>query len=269
VHFVKEGALPRFWLQRGLVTLRMDQGVAKGDYRLSLGDVTTDPALVGRPTVAVLQRTNADGIGVRAVALLDRRGGRVRDSASVELARLPLPGFALPATPFRLEPGAGASRVSFARDGERIAGGWSLDAPTVHWLADSARIRAANPIERLVYQVIGGVSAVQVAAAVGGTLTAPKVSVRSNLDRAIADQLRNVVGGEVAKAEARLRAEVDRQIAQRTAPVKERVAAVRTEADQRIADARTQLDQARQKLDDQRKQLEDRLKKSVLGGIGG
>lgn len=268
VQFVKEGALPKFWLQRGLVTLRLDSGVARGDYRLSLGDVTSDPALVGRPTLAVLQRTSTDGIGVRAVALLDRRGGRVRDSAAVELARLPLPGFDIPSTPFRLVPGASVSTLSFARDGDRIAGGWSLDAGAVRWQADSARVRAANAIEKIVYQVIGGISAVQVAANVSGTLTAPRVAVRSNLDRAIADQLRTVVGAEVAKAEDRLRAQVNAQIATRTAPVKQQVANVQAEADKRIADARAQLDAARQKLDDQRKQLEDRLKKGVLG-LGG
>lgn len=269
VHFVHQGALPEFWLQRGLVTLRLDEGVAKGDYRLSLGDVTTDPALIGRPTVAVLQRTSSDGIGLRAVALLDRRGGRVRDSAAVELARVPLPGFEIPATPFRLEPGAGISKLSFARDGERIAGGWSLDANTVRWVADSARIRSANTIEKLVYQVIGGLTAVQVAANISGTLIAPRVAIRSNLDRAIADQLRNVVGAQVEQAEARLRAEVDKQVQARVGPVKQRAADVRTEAEKRIADARAQLDQARQKLEDQRKQLEDRLRKGVLGGIGG
>jgi len=44
---------------------------------------------------------------------------------------------------------------------------------------------------------------------VRGTIKAPKLSVRSNLDDAIVQRLKAVVGEEVAKAEALARAKVD------------------------------------------------------------
>jgi F0F1-type ATP synthase membrane subunit b/b' len=102
----------------------------------------------------------------------------------------------------------------------------------------------------------------QMNARIVGPVSHPTLSVNSNLDRVVADQLRNVVGAQVAAAEARLRTRVDSLVDEKAAPVKARVATLRTEADQRIADARAKLDAERQKLDAQVKALSGGL----LGG---
>ena len=59
--------------------------------------------------------------------------------------------------------------------------------------------------------------------------------MRSNLDDAIAQRLKAVVGEEVAKAEAMARAKVDSLVADKVEPVKQRIAAVQADATKRVA----------------------------------
>jgi F0F1-type ATP synthase membrane subunit b/b' len=92
-------------------------------------------------------------------------------------------------------------------------------------------------------------------AQVKGTVRAPTLAINSNLDRVVSDQLRNVVGAQVAAAEAKVRAHVDSLVDEKAAPVRARIASLQVEADKRIADARTHLDAEKQKLEAQLKTL--------------
>ena len=98
-------------------------------------------------------------------------------------------------------------------------------------------------------------SGLQLNAQLTGAVRSPKLTISSNLDRVVADQLRNVVGAQVAAAESKIRARVDSLVDEKSAPVKARIAELRTEADRRVADARAQLDAEKQRLDAQVKAL--------------
>src|SRR5262249_7161673 len=120
---------------------------------------------------------------------------------------------------------------------------------------DSARTKTLNTMESLVARVITGVGQLELNAGLNGPITAPKLSVNSNLDRAIADRLKSVMGAEVASAEAKVRARVDSLVDDKVAPLKKRVGDLKADGDKRIADARTQLDAEKQKLEAQVKAL--------------
>jgi hypothetical protein len=110
-------------------------------------------------------------------------------------------------------------------------------------------------MERLVARVIQSIHAVDVNANVAGTVRAPRLTVRSNLDRAVADGIRSVVGEEVAKAEVKVRAQVDSAAERALAPVRARAAELRAEVEQRAKDASTRLEEAKRQLAAQLKTL--------------
>jgi hypothetical protein len=139
-------------------------------------------------------------------------------------------------------------------DGDQLDAQWALASGKLAWLADSGA-RRLNTIESLVARVLTGVPSLEMNARISGALSAPKLAVSSNLDRVVADQLRGIVGAQVAAAEAKIRARVDSLVDEKAAPVKAKIADVRTQADQRIADARTKLDAEKQRLDAQVKAL--------------
>jgi hypothetical protein len=173
----------------------------------------------------------------------------MRDSMSVSAAGLPLPSFDIPGLPLRADLGRGSSRLTFARVGDQIRGSWELRTSSVSWTPDAAQGRALNRLEELAVRVITGLDDIELSAAVSGTLQSPSISVRSNLDRILADRVRAVLGEEVARAEAEARGQVDRIIRERAAPIQAEAQRIRGDAEQRITDARARIDETRAELE--------------------
>ena len=117
-------------------------------------------------------------------------------------------------------------------------------------------------LARLVTDVITGIKTVNVDADIAGTIKAPSLTVRSNLDRAVADNIKRVAGVQIASAEAKVRARVDEEAEKAMAPVRARIASARQEGEQRLKDASEQLDKAKADLAAQLKALSGGL----LGG---
>ena len=262
VQFPKEHEYPSFLLRRGELSFALGgTGLAAGSYAGTIANLTTAPELIGQPTLFTAQRVAKQaGTGsLRVSGMLDHTRARPHDSLAVAVTDFKLPDFALPGLPFRVDPKAGAMGFRFARDGDRIAGQWSVSSNDVAWRTDSARVRNPNPVEAIVYRVITGLNELDLTARLSGTLSSPDLSIRSNLDRLVAERLRAVAGEEIAKAEARARAEVDRHVRPRVEAARAQVAAVRAEADKRVAEAKT-------RLEEERRRLEPRLD-ALTGGI--
>ncbi|HEY9227465.1 MAG TPA: hypothetical protein VIP11_12500 [Gemmatimonadaceae bacterium] len=261
IHFVKQAVYPNFLLEKALVAVSLDEstGAARGEYKLTASDVTTEPALVRRPTRFSFSRAAAGSAveGFAVTGALDHAGATPREVIEVRADGIKLPGFPLPATPLRAEFARARSVMKLDLNGDAVTGSWSVSTPDAAWVIDSAKARSLNTMEQLVVRVIQTIRNVDLSAEIGGTMQAPKLSVRSSLDRAVADGVKSVVGTEVAKAEAKVRAQVDSLAEQAAAPVRARIAELRAEVDQKAKEAQT-------RLDDSKRQLAERLK--TLGG---
>ena len=261
VAFPRARQYPDFHLQVGELDFALPTGAARGSYVARVSDLTTTPALVGRPT-RFSARRDAAGTTLGALhvsGLIDHTGGRTRDSVSAIASDIALPGFALPGLPLRVEPGHGTSRLDFLRVGDRVAARWTIRSSEVRWVADSARARPLNVLEDLVRRVVTGLDDLEVTANLTGEIRAPSIAISSNLDRAVAARVREVAGEEIARAEARARAAVDRIVEERMAPVRARVTELRAESERRIEEARS-------RLADERQRLQGRLQ-ALTGGI--
>jgi hypothetical protein len=138
--------------------------------------------------------------------------------------------------------------------GAQLFARWAISSQQVKWAADTTG-RSMNDIERLVWRVVSGLSDLEVVAQLGGSIGSPKLSVSSNLDKAIAQRLQAVIGDEVAKAERMVRAKVDSLVADKVEPVKRQIATVQTEANQRVQAERQRLDQVEKQLQAELKRL--------------
>jgi uncharacterized protein (TIGR03545 family) len=263
VHFVKPQAYPRFLLRRGDLSVDVTDGLARGSYVAAVTNVTTEPALVGAPTLFAIRR-NAASTGVdslRITGSLDHVRAPARDVLTVQAAGVELPTFPIPGLPYRADPGRGTSDLRLTLDGDQLAAHWTVATRRLGWVADSVAAKKLNAMETLVARVLTGVPALQMNADITGKLQAPKLAISSNLDRVVADQLRSVAGQQIAVAEAKVRARVDSLVDEKSAPAKAKVVELRAEADKRVADARAKLDVEKQKLDAQLK--------AVSGGLVG
>lgn len=259
LEFPREKEFPRFLLEQGQLDFSIGgTGAAQGAYQATVRGLTSTPTLYGRPTVIKASR-RAGGSAIAAIdidATIDHVTARTRDAVTARLQGITLPSFDIPGIPFRVVPGTGTSSLDFSMigGGVELKGRWGIRSQQVSWAVDTAG-RAMNDIERQVWRVVSGLKDLEVVAELGGSVGAPKLSVSSNLDKAIAQRLQAVMGEELAKAERLVRAKVDSLVADKVEPVKQQIAAVQGEADQRIQGERQRLDQVEQQLQAELKRL--------------
>lgn len=251
VRFVKTETYPTFLLRKADVTVTM-AGPQGSSYALAVRDVTTEPAILGRPTLFALRRASRGGQvdSLRVTGSLDHLRARPRDVFNAAAAGVALPRLRVPALPLAMDPGRGASELRFALDGDQVSGRWALRSSNLSWIRDTTARRPMNSMESLVARVLTGIPELELTAEIGGTMGAPKLSVRSNLDRQVGERLRAVAGEEIAAAQKKVRAQVDRLVEEKAAPVRARVAELKSESDRRIADGRAKLDEEKRKLEE-------------------
>ena len=258
IRFPKEKSWPSFLVQLGQIdfTIAGDSPI-RGAYEASVQGLTSAPALYGKPMVVRARRSAAGSAvaGIDVDAVIDHvHPERTRDSVAARLRGLKLPEFKLPELPFRLAPGIGNTSLSFALRGDGLRGSWAVGAPKASWALDSAG-RKLNALEGLVWRVVSGLNDLSIRAELGGTIRTPRLSVSSNLDRAVAERLEAIMGEELAKAERKVRAKVDSLVDDQVEPVKRQVAQVQADAGRRIAAERKRLDDVEAELQAQLKRL--------------
>jgi len=258
VRFPKEKSWPSFLVQLGQIdfTIGGDSPI-RGAYEASVQGLTSAPALYGRPMVVRASRSAAGSAvaGIDVDAVIDHvHPDRTRDSVAARLRGVKLPEFKLPELPFRLAPGIGNTNLSFALRENALRGSWSVAAPRASWALDTAG-RKLNDLEGLVWRVVSGLNDLNLRAELGGTVRAPRLSVSSNLDHAVAERLKAVMGEELAKAERKVRAMVDSLVDDKVEPVQRQVAQVQADARQRLAAEQKRLDDAEAELQAQLKRL--------------
>ena len=249
VRFPRERALPGFLLRTAELSFQLDPTASQPkQYAGRLTGLTSDPALYGRPTLF-----EASAPAVSAGAMLDHVHATARDTAGATVQGVRLPVLQLPSLPMKLDPERGTAQLGFALRGDTIRARWAIRSTHVQWSRDSATPGSAGA--DLLWRTVSGISDLHVDAGVTGTLKQPRLSVRSNLDEAIAARLRTMLGEETAAAEHRLRAEVDRQVDPAIAPLRGRVTALQTDVTKRLAEQRGRLDQAQKDLEARLREL--------------
>jgi uncharacterized protein (TIGR03545 family) len=220
VRFPREQNLPRFLLRSAeLSFLLRPNSPDPQRYAGRVTGVASDPALYGRPTVAV-----ASGPSLAAGVLLDHVRGTPEDTAGITVGSVRLPPLQLPGLPLRLDPGDATVQLGFAMRGETIDARWSVRSNRITWERDSAAF-GTGQINQLIWRTVSGISNLEVQAE------------------------------EVAAAERRLRAEVDRLIEAQVGPVRARVAELQTDAVGRIARERAPIDEVQRSLEQRLRQL--------------
>ncbi len=253
---------PPFLLERGTARFAIARGSDTAAYAAAVADLTSAPALVGRPMRLVARQTGGRlgmaSLGVSAV--LDHTRRVPLDSVTATASGFAFPGFAIPKLPVRVEPGQGSTALVARVQGNAIAARWTLRSSAVAWHTDTAA-GALDRAQQIIVRVLSGIRELQVTAQLSGTLQHPSFSVSSNVDQALAASLRAAAGEEFARAEARARAAVDSIVDARVTPLRARVQSAQAEAVSRVTEAQQQVEA-------QRQALEERLR-SLTGGLGG
>jgi uncharacterized protein (TIGR03545 family) len=264
VEFPKMHEYPRFLLREGDIDLATG-AAAQNTFKATLANLTSQPALLGLPaTLTASGRIAGESpIAVDVSALSRHFGSSPKDSLRARVSGVSLPAINFPGLPFAVEPGRSTLGLGFSLAGDRLAGLWEISSNQVRWKADSTRLRSASLVESTVWRVISGLEQLQVRAELSGTIGNPSLRIHSNLDDAIADRLKSLMGEELAKAEAKARAAVDQLVDQQVTVIQSKVKDLESQAFARLPVERSQLDGVQKQLETQLK----RIAGSAAGGI--
>jgi hypothetical protein len=86
-------------------------------------------------------------------------------------------------------------------------------------------------------------------------VTAPNLSISSNLDQAVSDRLKAMAGDQLAKGEARAKAEVDRLVQDKVEPVRQKVTQAETALTGKLGGNQQALDGAQKRLEAELRRL--------------
>jgi uncharacterized protein (TIGR03545 family) len=271
VEFPGRAAYPRFLLERGELGLELGgSGAAAGRYTARLQDLTTAPALVGKPLrIQVGREAGVQGPrGLSLAGVLDHTGDVLRDSVALNMTGVELPSVSIGPLGAGLDLGAGTAGFEVRRVGDRLDARLHWASQNVSWtrtggadtLATAGSPRPGSPewARDLVWRTLSGIGRVEIDMRLSGNIDRPSVSVSSNLGQAVATSMRRELGAQIDTAEARMRQEVDRQVQPLIQQARSRVDAVRTGIAQ-------QVDQQRQQVEELRARLEARLR-DLSGG---
>ncbi len=263
VEFPKTAEYPRFLLKQGDVDLTVG-GPVPGTLKATARGITSQPALVGMPATVGIEGVLGPQrqVGVQVAAMARHFGSAPKDSLAAHITGVSLPTIRFPGLPFGVDPGASTLSASFSLAGDRIQGSWEVVSSRATWLADSTRLKSPSLAEGIIWRVISGLTTLRVRADLGGTIEHPTLAIRSNLDEAIASQLRALVGEEVAKAERRAREAVDRLVAQQADAAQARMAGLAAQVTERLPLERSQLDAVQ-------KEVEAAVRRLTRGAAGG
>lgn len=273
VRFPRAQALPAFLLVYATADAELGgEGAAAGRYAATLTDLTSAPALSGRPTRFAARREGGSR-GPRAggiAATLNHVSAPLKDSIRAALDGVSLPSVALPAAGATLALGSGAVQLRLVRSGDNVEGSMSWSSNAVRW----ARGDTAGPSSRptaepsigsppwaqdLLWRTVSRLTSVEIEVRLAGRVTAPSIGVRSNVGQEVAQALRREVGDEINRQEQRLRAEVDRRVDAQVREAERRVAEVQTQVEAAVAAKRTELEQVKAELENQIRELTRRL----------
>ncbi len=145
VSFVKPESYPQFLLRAADVSFEMPASLSGGKYSMAIRDLTSDPAILGRPTLFAARRAGASaGDSVRVSGSMNHVGAIPAEALTAAATGISLPGLPVPSLPYTMNPGRGSSELRFVLDGDKLTGRWSVRSSNLTWTLDSARAEAQH-----------------------------------------------------------------------------------------------------------------------------
>ncbi|MFN3135470.1 MAG: TIGR03545 family protein [Candidatus Kryptonium sp.] len=216
IHFVKERALPSFWLKRCALSGETNAGFKiKGE----ITNISSQPKIVGRPTILAIEGIRPDEACLEIRATFDFASEPSRQELAFKLEKLPIDDFnfnhSIKYLPIKVEKSRGDISVSLSRQGGDMKSEFKFLLYNPHFVFSS--FSPANVYEEKVSNIVkntfSAVKVFDVNAFVGFEKGKLDVKLNSSLDRQLTAGFKDAIGREVdqlkreAEAMARLKFE--------------------------------------------------------------
>lgn len=261
--FGKTSSYPRFWLRKALISSRLQGGASALSGEIL--DVTTDPALVGRPLVATIKGDfPQQGIsGIKAELVINHISTVPVERLVMEVGRYAVAGRSLVNSPsvglgFSKAEGSAKFAAQLRGDDVDVRMSNRFTQVTFETRAQSAVVR------EMIAASVAGLDAVNLDAQVTGTWSDLDWRLSTNLADALERGMRRYLQGKMDEASARIETLVNGKIAEQRKRLYARQGEIESALRSGLAERQAQIDKLRAELDAARNKLDER-KKALLG----
>lgn len=251
VHFPKEKTYPSLLVRK--LQLTGEMGVEDPlDYSGTIEGITNQPAVYGKPAVAVIKGAK-DARRLDFKAVIDARGDELKTVSRLSYTGMPVnkmqlgsPGSLL----VDITGGTGSIQADLETEGDKLDGKAAAKLAGATFSPQSGSLK--GPMKSAVESSFAGISSAVIEAHISGTMKDPKFKVSTDLANALSRAFNKAMGAELKKAQDAAKRKVDEALK----PYKDKL------------DKLTRSSKA--ELDGKLKGAEDKVKKSgdkILGGL--
>jgi uncharacterized protein (TIGR03545 family) len=261
--FGRPNSYPSFWLRKALISSRLSGGAS--DLSGELHDVTTNPALVGRPMVATIRGSfPQQGIsGIKAELEIDHTSSVPVERLVMEVGKYAVPGRSLVSSPsVELGFSQAEGSVKFAAELRED----NVDVRMTNQFTQVAfETKAQSAVVReMMNASVAGLDAVNLEARVKGTWSNLDWQLSTNLADALVRGMQRYLQAKMDEARAHIETMVHGKIDEQRKRLYARQGEIEAALKSALAERQGQIDKLRAELDAARNKLEER-KKALLG----
>ncbi len=260
IYFYSKNARPDFWIKRTDIS-----GVTNEGLKLAgtIDNIVSDQRFINKPTTFDFKGGNPKG-GIKAS--LNGKLNYLEDQPH-ETMDLKYAGFSLADTrlsasnlfPTKLGKGVGDVQAKIDLPGDHIEGIIKFTARNISF--DFSQQHTQNKITQLIRDAIKDVKTFYFSAKLSGEKNNIKVSIKSNLDKIIVENLKKSVDKEIEKTKKQISERIDKEVSDRKAELEKLVKQYEDKLNVELAKYQAMLDKEKAKADKKKKEVEDRINK--------
>lgn len=262
VSFVKNDNPPDFLISR--ITLSGTTGGAGKtaepmDFMGTVADITSDPVLLGRPTVALIDgKKGAQALNIKGI--LDHTLEIPKDSVSIAYSGIDVKAFGMPKSDYLPDFSKGQAKMV----GTLVMKGDEVDCALVttfsglaYTLSDADK---NDEFRKSLADMWAGINSFDVKTSITGKPDGLKISVTSNIDSMLSDRFKKITGEKLAQAQAKMRAQIDKLTNDKKNEVMGQYTAKKDEVQKQLTDKQKELQSQLDALKNQLSSKQDAMK---------
>ncbi|MCB0278370.1 MAG: TIGR03545 family protein [Calditrichaeota bacterium] len=209
IHFYKRTAEPDFWIKKIKLSVRLEDGTF---LEGSIKDIVSDQRQINKTTRLDMSGTNAQGSHISLRTVFDRLKETASDTIHFRIDNFPIRNYRLSRSnlfPEQIQSATGDFQILLNRLGDEITGVTKIDANDVVYRFSQSN---ETKTKALIEDIFSGIKLLKIEAGLRFRSGKPDISIKSNLDKALADGLKQSANKEFEKIKQQIRAKLDAEI---------------------------------------------------------
>jgi uncharacterized protein (TIGR03545 family) len=257
IYFYNKNARPEFWIKQ--ISLSGETN-AKLKIKGDIKDIVSDQRQIQKPTTIDLSGTGASGAKLSFTGEMNYLGEEPQEQFNLGYA-----GFSLANTklsdsrllPNEISKGSGTINTLLNLNGENIDGKIKFTSTGIVFKTSESKPK--NQVERIIQDVVKSINAIDFQAKIKGRKDDLTLSISSNLDELLVNNLKSTVNKEIEAAKQKLKAKVDSEVSKHKANLEEHVKSKEAEYKAIIAKYESMIETETDKAKAKQKEIEDKI----------